>query len=84
MARVFSPIMDCVPSHAKRNWPNVLLDLLDEFTGDDQYTYTMRVDVPEEQWAAVKAKLVEQPDTADLIKLFEENDWSISFLVDGW
>ncbi len=84
MARVFSPIMDCVPSYAKRNWPNALLDLLDEFTGDDQYTYAMRVDVPEEQRAAVKAKLAEQPDTAELIKLFEENDWSISFLVDGW
>ncbi len=84
MAKVFAPIQDRLPTDAKTKWDNDLLDMLEKFTGDDEYTYTMRVSVPEEDRAAIKAKLAKRPGTADLIKLFEENDWSVSFLVDCW
>jgi len=84
MAKVFAPIMDCLPTNAQRHWDNDLLDLLENFEQGDEYTYTTRVSVPEEEQATMKAKLQEQEGTEDLIKFFEENSWDVSFIVDCW
>ena len=84
MAKVFAPIMDCLPTDAKRPFDNDLLDLLEEHEQADDYTYTTRFSIPEENWAEVKAKLQEREGTEELIKLFEENDRSVSFIVDCW
>lgn len=84
MANVFAPIMDCLPTDAERSFDNDLLDLLEEHEQKDDYTYTTRFSIPEENWAEVKAKLQEREGTEELIKLFEENDRSVSFIVDCW
>jgi len=54
--------------------------------GDDELTYTMRVTVEEEDRrlviaAALRERLPEDEAQA-LIKLLDENDWDVSFLVD--
>lgn len=84
MAKVFAPILDCLPTNSKRNWDNELLDILEPHTADDDYTYTMRVSVPEEEQAQVKAQLQEKEGTEDLIQFLEENGWDVSFIVDCW
>ncbi len=76
--------MDVLPTNAKRKWDNSLLDILEEHTSGDSYTYTARVDVPEDERPQIKAKLQEIEGTEDLIKFLEENDWDVSFLVDCW
>jgi hypothetical protein len=54
--------------------------------GDDDLTYTMRVTVEEEDRrlviaAALRERLPEDEAQA-LIKLLDEHDWDVSFLVD--
>jgi len=54
--------------------------------GDDELTYTMRVTVEEEDRrlviaAALRERLPEDEAQA-LIKLLDEHDWDVSFLVD--
>ena len=79
MSKQFAPILDRTPASAERKWDNEVLDVLDQYTGDDEYTYTMRVSVPEEERAALRDKL-----PADLVALLDEHGWDVSFLVDGW
>lgn len=84
MAKVFAPILDCLPTNARRNWDNELLDVLEPFQSGDDYTFTMRISVPEEEQEVIKAKLQESEGTEDLIKFLEENSWDVSFIVDCW
>ncbi len=87
MARVFAPIVDCLPIKAKRNWSNCLLDVLEEYTVSDDYTYTMRLSIDEEEWPTLKEKLLAKSkeagqDITDLVSFIEENNCDVSFLVD--
>ena len=84
MAKVFAPIMDVLPTNAKRQWDNEIInEILQNFEDKDEYTYTMRISVPEEDREEVTKKLRDK-GVPNLLKLFEENDWSVSFLVDAW
>jgi hypothetical protein len=64
------------------------LELFGDMTELDQFTYTMRLAVPEEKRAEIKQKLVdmqkEGKDTQPLIDLLEKHSWDVSFLVDCW
>lgn len=63
-------------------------DVLQEHgvTGNDEFTFTVRVSVAdEERRRAVREALTERlpvDQAKRLIKLLEENEWDVSFLVD--
>ena len=83
MSKEFAPILDVTPRDAKRHWPNDLLDILELYQGNDEFTYTMRIAVPEDKRDSVKVLLERhEEDTTDLIAFLEGNDWNVSFLVD--
>jgi hypothetical protein len=64
-----------------------LTDVLEGYETDDQYTYTMRLSVPEEDREKLRGALLakkgdEVGDVDTLLKLLDENDWDVSFIVD--
>jgi len=87
MTKAIIPIIGLNLNHAS-GFP---LDAVEVFSdhdaqGDDDLTYTMRVTVEEEDRrlviaAALRERLPED-DAQALIKLLDENDWDVSFLVD--
>lgn len=68
------------------------LELEDIFEGlnfkrDDQFTYTVRYDVPEEDRGRVEAEVRKRldPESAErFLRLINKYDWDVSFLVDTY
>jgi len=63
-----------------------VLSAFEGLTAGDQYTYTLRLQVPKATRAQVRKRLVSLQksgeDTRALLQLLEETDWEVSFLVD--
>lgn len=81
MAREFAPIIEV---KYPRSWPNDLItNVLEEFEISDDFTYTMRLAVPEEKRQEVRDQLKER-GAEDLVKLLDEHAWDVSFFVDTY
>ena len=57
------------------------------YEGQDEYTYTMRVTVENKDHRRqiaedLGARLFDRKEAERLVKLLDENDWDVSFLVD--
>lgn len=64
-----------------------LHELLEELgvVGEDEFTFTFRVEVPEEKRAGIRAALQARgEDGAKLAAILEAGGWDVSFLYDNW
>lgn len=80
MAKIFTPIIDL---KYDRKWDNeILTDELEEYEHPDEFTYTMRITVPQAEQEVLRIKLLKREGGEALVKLLQDNGWSVSFLVD--
>ena len=82
MAKIMAPIIDL---KYDRYFPLEAVELLREWTSDDDYTYTVRVSVEDEAERERIRNLLRQElsqQGEELIRLLEETDWDCSFFVD--
>ena len=79
-------ISDIMASDIKPMGYSEILDLFEDKTIAEDFTYTMRLFVPKNERPAIMEKLVQmketEPDVQRLIDFLKENDWDVSFLVD--
>ncbi len=81
MAREFAAIIE---TNHKRAWDSTIItEVLSPFEGPDEFTYTMRLNVPEGKREEIARQLRERGAT-DLVELLEQHQWDVSFLVDGY
>lgn len=89
MSRAICPIIDILKGE-KQRFPLSFAEAFEAegATRDDEFTYTARFEVPTEGAARdrIRARLrAEDPGEAErLIALLDDNDWSVSVLVDNY
>lgn len=67
------------------DWPNdILNEVLESYEVPDEFTYTMRLSVPEEKRQEIREQLESRDDADGLLELLDEHDWDVSFFVDCW
>ena len=60
----------------------------DDVSGEDQFTYTIRYDVPlvarDRMQQRLREELEDKEEAERFIQLMDDNDWNVSFFVDAY
>jgi hypothetical protein len=91
MSKTITPIIR-LKKDDKDKFPINLEDLFEQegFKQDDHFTYTTRYTLPEDNYeikqnlrAKIREQMKDDPERAErFIRLMDEHEWDVSFLVD--